>query len=135
MRIEITDKLGKDINKGMIGLFFEDINYGLDGGLYAEMIENRSFEFVESRGFKDNYEIIFDGLYGWGAYPKDANSAELNIQSIKPQNNINPHYLEFRGSENQMGFSNKAYDGICMKKDLTYHISFYARTEDYMGWN
>lgn len=133
MRIEITDKLGKDINKGMIGLFFEDINYGLDGGLYAEMIENRSFEFVESRGFKDNYEIIFDGIYGWGAYPKYENGAELNIQSIKPQNNVNPHYLEFIASENQMGFSNKSYDGICMKKDLTYHISFYARTEDYMG--
>ena len=41
----------KQISKGMFGLFFEDINYGLDGGLHAEMLENRSFEFLEGRGY------------------------------------------------------------------------------------
>ena len=47
--------MGKTINKGMFGLFFEDINYGLDGGLHAEMLENRSFEFLEAHGYKCNY--------------------------------------------------------------------------------
>lgn len=50
MKIQITDKPGVSISKGMIGLFFEDINYGLDGGLHAEMIENRSFEFMKATG-------------------------------------------------------------------------------------
>lgn len=50
MKIQITDKPGAAISKGMIGLFFEDINYGLDGGLHAEMIENRSFEFMKAQG-------------------------------------------------------------------------------------
>lgn len=133
MKIKITDKLGAAINKGMIGLFFEDINYGLDGGLHAEMIENRSFEFVETRGYKDNFEQIFNGTYGWYAYPKSASGAKLNIQSIKPLNQINPHYLEFTASAAQMAFANKAYDGICIKKDINYQISFYARAEDYHG--
>lgn len=133
MIIRITDKLGTHINKGMIGLFFEDINYGLDGGLYAEMIENRSFEFVDTRGFSDNYEHIFDGIYGWSVYPCLANGAKLSIQSAKPINEINPHYLEFIASEEQMGFSNKAYDGVYMKKGMCYKVSFYARAENYLG--
>ena len=40
-----TNKVGAEIQPTMYGLFFEDINYGADGGLYAELIKNRSFEF------------------------------------------------------------------------------------------
>ena len=40
-----TYKPGAPIQLTMYGLFFEDINYGADGGLYAELIKNRSFEF------------------------------------------------------------------------------------------
>ena len=40
-----TNKLGAEIQPTMYGLFFEDINYGADGGLYAELVKNRSFEF------------------------------------------------------------------------------------------
>ena len=43
-----TNKLGAEIQPTMYGLFFEDINYGADGGLYAEMIKNRSFEFPQN---------------------------------------------------------------------------------------
>lgn len=133
MKIKITDKLDVNINKGMVGLFFEDINYGLDGGLHAEMIENRSFEFVESKGYNDNYYQVFDGIYGWSLYPESESSAKLEIKSINYQNEINPHYLEFTASENDNAFANKAYDGICMKKDMFYHVSFYARAEEYLG--
>ena len=44
-----TKKLGAPIQPTMYGLFFEDINYAADGGLYAEMIKNRSFEFPQDR--------------------------------------------------------------------------------------
>ena len=40
-----ANKLGAEIQPTMYGHFFEDINYGADGGLYAELIKNRSFEF------------------------------------------------------------------------------------------
>lgn len=48
--MQITDKKGVKITPEMIGLFFEDINFAADGGLYAEMIENRSFEAKEGFG-------------------------------------------------------------------------------------
>ena len=41
--LALSDKSAHDISPDMIGLFFEDINFAADGGLYAEMIENRSF--------------------------------------------------------------------------------------------
>ena len=133
MQIKITDKFGASIQKGMIGLFFEDINYGLDGGLHAEMIENRSFEFMESKGDKGSFRESFDGLYGWTVYPKSVSGARLQIQTVSPQNDINPHYLEFTAADTQKAFTNKAYDGISMKQETHYQVSFYARAEDYTG--
>lgn len=133
MYINIKNERSEELHKGRIGLFFEDINYGLDGGLYAEMIENRSFEFVEVAGTKDHYKIKFDGLYGWESYPKSSSGAKLKIRDQNPLNQINPHYLEFTASQEQRGFTNKAYDGICLKKGLCYDVSFYARAKDYQG--
>lgn len=133
MRLTITNKKGVDIPKDWIGLFFEDINYGLDGGLHAEMLENRSFEFLDARGFNDNYYQNFDGGYGWDAYPMEGNGAVLSIKTENPLNQVNTHYLEFTSSESQLGFSNKAYDGICMKKDMKYTVSFYARANSFNG--
>lgn len=43
-----ANKIGAEIQPTMYGHFFEDINYGADGGLYAELIKNRSFEFPQS---------------------------------------------------------------------------------------
>ena len=45
MQLKIENKKAAAVSKDLIGLFFEDINYGADGGLYAELIKNRSFEF------------------------------------------------------------------------------------------
>ena len=50
-----TKKLGAPVQPTMYGIFFEDINYAADGGLYAEMVKNRSFEFDQP-------------LMGWRAY-------------------------------------------------------------------
>ncbi|MFD1905039.1 hypothetical protein ACFSQ7_14835 [Paenibacillus rhizoplanae] len=133
MKIQITDKSGVSISKGMIGLFFEDINYGLDGGLHAEMIENRSFEFMKAQGDRGSYSESHDGLYGWTAYPAEAYGATLEIGTEHPQNEVNPHYLAFTAGETQNAFTNKAYDGVSLKPGLTYEVSFYARAEGYTG--
>ena len=53
----LTDKTAREISPDMVGLFFEDINFAADGGLYAEMIENRSFEAVKSKGESHNYVL------------------------------------------------------------------------------
>lgn len=133
MKLTITKERRAAIQKGMIGLFFEDINYGLDGGLHAEMIENRSFEFNKAWGDRGSYQEAFDGLYGWSAYPQNGSGAELEIKSDQSLNEVNPHYLSFKAVESQKALTNKAYDGISLKKGLSYHISFYAKAEDYKG--
>ena len=43
-----ADQIGAEIQPTMYGIFFEDINFGADGGLYAELIKNRSFQFPQS---------------------------------------------------------------------------------------
>ena len=68
MKLTVSQKKTTPISKDLIGVFFEDINYGADGGIYAELIENRNFEFVDCYGDKGDYYTIFDGGYGWKAY-------------------------------------------------------------------
>ena len=65
MKIKIGKEKKARIQEGMIGLFFEDINYAADGGLYAEMLENRSFAFYECYGDKGDYYAKPDPGYGW----------------------------------------------------------------------
>ncbi|MBQ3796166.1 MAG: alpha-L-arabinofuranosidase [Butyrivibrio sp.] len=115
----------KKINKGMFGLFFEDINYGLDGGLHAEMLENRSFEFVEGRGYKRNYHQQEAYLYGWNSFGKG--NIELSVSAENPYNSVNPHYLVVNALDSSSSFSNKAYDGIFLESGKSANISFYAK--------
>jgi len=133
MEIKITEKKGSDIPKEFIGLFIEDINYAVDGGLYAELLENRNFESMDVHGGKDNdYYVIQDSLYAWDIYPKE-NNVQLMIVQGSPVHRNNPHYLRVMSKEEESGFLNKAYDGIYMRPGLSYRISFYARNVDYEG--
>ena len=68
-----TNKLGAKVQPTMYGLFFEDINYAADGGLYAEMVKNRSFEFPQS-------------LMGWMTY------GGVELRNDGPFER-NPHYV------------------------------------------
>lgn len=114
-----------NISKGMTGLFFEDINYSGDGGLYAEMLENRHFEFYRSHQGNKNGDFFteYDGLYGW----TNEGRGTMRIVSGSPVSEVNSHYLRFTSTGCGEGFSNKAYDGITMKKGMEYKVSFYAR--------
>lgn len=133
MEIKITAKKGAQIPKDLIGLFIEDINYAIDGGLYAEMLENRNFESMEVFGGKDmDYHVKEDGLYAWDVYPEDG-STRLSIVQGSPVSGNAPHYLRAEAAEPGCGFSNRAYDGICMRPERTYHVSFYARSAGYQG--
>lgn len=113
----------------MIGLFFEDINYGLDGGLNAQMIENRNFEMLraDSEGF-GKFETTFEGLYGWKA--NDDKAASIKISEEASYSKNNPHYLVFEKLSKDGAFQNKAYDGICLKKSECYKISFAAKAKE-----
>lgn len=125
MELKIEHEQVAAVQEDFIGIFFEDINYGADGGLYAEMIENRSFEFLIARGDKDAYYQIYDGLYGWSAYPDG--EAELSIKEESSLNEVNPHYMHVNAQAGA-GFTNKAYDGIYLEEKNSYRLSFYARS-------
>src|SRR5678815_3405242 len=71
-----ADKPGPRINPAMWGIFFEDINLGADGGLYAELVKNRSFEFP-------------DPMMGWTKETLGSANGSLTIQTEKPFNTAN----------------------------------------------
>lgn len=85
--LNISSEKGVDIQDGMIGLFFEDINYAADGGLYAEMVENRSFEarYADNVTFTPSY----DGGWAWSAYPENKSGAKMEYKI--------PRRLHYRG--------------------------------------
>lgn len=129
-KFKITSQKGVDIQQNLIGLFFEDINYAADGGLYAEMIENRSFE---ARKYTSGTNTSYDGLYSWNVYPASGSGAKLTTSSVGGLNANNPNYAVFTASDTQKGLKNNAYDGVLMEKDKKYSVSLYAKSDSYHG--
>ena len=82
----------------MIGLFFEDINYAADGGLYAEMIENRSFSFVDCYGDVGDYYTKPAWGYGWNA-TKECGEGRMEYVTGSPISRVNPWYLRFTAQD------------------------------------
>lgn len=133
MELKISATRRAAIQPDMIGLFFEDINYAADGGLYAEMIENRSFEFVKAGGDAKDYYFEYDGMYAWNPYPENTGAITLRTVQGSPLSEANPHYLRVTAEQANAGFSNKGYSGIALKKDADYHVTFFARCVSYHG--
>ena len=124
-KVIIDPQKSVPVSEGRIGLFFEDINYNLDGGLYAELLENRNFEAKRAYGIWDNYTVEPDPLYAWRAL----SNAVLTVRTENPIAEENPHYMHVSVPTPGAGFANQAYDGIYLKKDASARIIFYARSE------
>ncbi len=69
-----------EIQPTMWGVFFEDINLGADGGIYAELVKNRSFEF-------------FKPLMGWTVHQKQFNEGAVLVVNRKEENTANPRFI------------------------------------------
>src|SRR6185295_10934974 len=111
---------GGPIPKTLFGLFFEDINFGADGGLYPERVKNRSFEFPNP-------------MMGWKPLDRGDTKGQLYVfdhGSIKEA--PNSHYLRIKSSGNGKGFgiSNEGFRGIGIQKDAEYRFSLRARRVD-----
>ncbi|MCD8049721.1 MAG: alpha-L-arabinofuranosidase [Clostridia bacterium] len=117
MKVTITDKKGCKVNPNMIGLFFEDINYGADGGVYAEMLENRSFDFFPTKINEGNSPLI--------AWSKVGN-AEFTSQTKEPLNEVNVQYAHIAG-KNGEGIKNRGFDGIFVEEGKKYDFSAYLK--------
>jgi len=113
-----TDKPTTEIQPTMWGVFFEDINYGADGGLYAELVKNRSFEF-------------FQPMMGWKQINYDKfsnNSTSGDIQIImRGVEEANPRVARlFIKGDKGLGLSNEGFFGMGIKKDGAYTFSIWA---------
>jgi len=108
-----TQNTGAEIQPDMYGVFFEDINFGADGGLYAELIKNRSFEFHQP-------------FVGWLPF------GDVKVMDESPCFEKNPHYVRLneKGLRRGTGLENIGFRGIGFKKNDTYRFSFYARSLD-----
>ncbi len=107
-------KPGAEIQSTMYGLFFEDINFGADGGLYAELVKNRSFEFPQS-------------LMGWNTFGK------VEVRNDGAPFERNPHYVRLDNAghgHKHTGLENAGFRGIGVKQDATYRFSVWARSVD-----
>ncbi len=103
-------KIGAPVQSTMYGLFFEDINYAADGGLYGELVKNRSFEFP-------------DRLMGWEAF------GTFEVKDDGPFNRC-PHYVELRDpghGERRSGLTNSGFFGIGLKQGEDYRFSVWAK--------
>ncbi len=112
---------GAAISPSMFGIFFEDINFGADGGLYPELVKNRSFEFQEP--LTGWHEVM--GFSGKGL---DTPKGELGIRTDDPLNESNPHYLRARASEAGYAFYNTGFRGMGVQGDAEYRFSAYVRS-------
>lgn len=108
-----TNKIGAEIQPTMYGHFFEDINFGADGGLYAELVKNRSFEFPQN-------------LMGWDTF------GNVTLQNDGPFER-NPHYVRLGNpghAHKRTGIENEGFFGIGIKADESYRFSVWARGEN-----
>ena len=107
-----TNKVSASVNPDMYGIFFEDMNFAADGGLYAELVKNRSFDFK------------YQPLMGWTAY------GNVKIMDENPAFDKNPNYARLNYNKELLGCGliNEGFRGIGLKKNEKYNFSAYVRT-------
>jgi hypothetical protein len=111
-----ADRPGADIAPTMVGIFFEDINFGADGGLSAEKIKNRSFEFA-------------DGLMGWKRAWVEGTTGQIEVRTDVPPSAANTHYVRVRADRGRFGVANGGFRGVGIRKGERYTVSLLARRQ------
>jgi alpha-L-arabinofuranosidase len=112
-----ADHPGPAVSPMLHGIFFEDINYGADGGLYAELVQNRSFEHAEH-------------LFAWGTVNRGGDG-DVIVATADPLNAKNPHYvrLAIRDAGRGFGLANYGFGGIAVREGENYLFSIRARAD------
>lgn len=115
----------KKISNTLLGVFFEDINYAADGGLYAELIQNRDFEYALSD--KGGNDETWNSKKAWRLGGK---SASFVIDTVAPVHPNNKHYAVLKINKVGAGLINEGFDGIAVVAGEIYDFSVFARSED-----
>ena len=111
----------KEISDLLMGIFFEDINYSADGGLYAELIQNRDFEYEPSDREGDKN---WNSTHSWKL---EGENATFTISTSDPIHPNNPHYAVLKTNQPGAALTNTGFDGIALKAGEKYDFSLFAR--------
>jgi len=109
-----ADKPVADIQPTMWGVFFEDINLGADGGIYAELVKNRSFEF-------------FKPMMGWKVDQEPFKEGAVTVLHRQGSNLANPRFIRVNVSnaaKGNLSMTNEGFRGMGIKQGLRYDFSF-----------
>lgn len=112
------------ISPDLFGIFFEDISYAADGGLYAELVQNRSFEYTPA----DRKE--WHSMTSWRYETEGFGYGKVSVETAQPMNASNPHYVVLTIEEpgqKGIGLINEGFDGIAVRAGEKYDFSLFAR--------
>ncbi len=126
--ITINPEQSKSISDMLIGIFFEDINYAADGGLYAELVQNRDFEYDPSD--KKGSDPQWNSTKAWSL---QGDAAAFTIDTINPIHANNPHYALLHVERVGAALVNEGFDGIPVKAGDKYIFSLFARNPQGKG--
>lgn len=117
-----ADRAGAKIQPTMWGVFFEDINFAADGGIYAELVKNRSFEFLNP-------------MMGWKEYQSDrfalGSNAGRTLVINRGEQHPNPRFARVSVfHEKGYGLNNEGFRGMGIRKDDNYRFSMLAAQLD-----
>jgi alpha-L-arabinofuranosidase len=145
VRVDIkADGKRAAVSPELYGIFYEEINHAGDGGLYAEMVQNRSFEehlppanagvkngrLVTKNGW--SYQPFLDsGLHAWSKVEQGGAKLTMELDKTVPLNDKTPHAMKVKVEAvgQGAGVANEGYWGMAVAAGQTYNLSFYARTD------
>ena len=121
-KLVLQPQASKTISNMLMGVFFEDINYAADGGLYAELVQNRGFEYnAYDKKYRDKN---WNASYAWYL---NGDKASFKIDSIKPIHPNNSHYAILEIEAAGAYLVNTGFAGIAIKKGELYQFSTFVK--------
>jgi alpha-L-arabinofuranosidase len=146
-------KPGPAVNSNMYGIFLEEINHGVDGGLYAELIRNRAFEdarppegyifqdgsWRDAHGFSagfERYGYTTNGVPFWSLVQSPGATGALHLETsggVSPQSPTCARLEITTLNSGRVGIANAGFFGIGIKPGVKYDLSFYALGEQFAG--
>jgi alpha-N-arabinofuranosidase len=121
--ITVHAEQAKPISADLWGAFFEDINYAADGGLYAELIQNRSFEYQATE------QPSWNSLTGWELVKRGGGEGSVLVSTVDPVHPNNPHFavLQVKTPGDGVGLRNAGFGGISVQAGHSYNLALFAR--------
>ncbi len=112
----------KEISPLLMGVFFEDLSRAADGGLYAELIQNRDFEYDPSD--REGRDKNWNSRHSWNL---KGENATFEIATENPIHTNNPHYAVLKVNQTGAALINEGFERIPLKKGEKYNFSFFAK--------